>query len=947
MNQVQLQVAGFRFDNFYLDAANRQLWRDRESVALNSKYFDVLLLLVSRSGQLVEKSRIFEEIWSGVFVTDAALTQCIKDIRRQLGDDAANPRYIKTVPKHGYIFIGNAIEAAPNEMIETLESSDSTVIVAASVESAASVDTTTLRAPSQPRPYKFLDYYTEQDARLFFGRELEVEAVCSQILAHRSFILHGRSGVGKSSILRAGLMPRLKSEGHQVFVIRSFTDPLHQITSALASMSGLDQPRDGEPDLEELIRPSAGLAPERSVIFFLDQFEEFFTLLSEETRKRFLDAIGRLIACESLPCRLVFALREDLLAEMSHLKSAIPEIFHHEYRLKRLSRKQAALAITGPANAVGCHYEAQLVARLLDDLSDGGGVDPPQLQIVCDNLYDSRESFDLLTLEMYEKLGGASQILASYLERVLRRFNIADLAVVKEILTALISADGIRLVLRASELEARIKNHVTRSSASTDRLIEELVAARVVRRRSQDSEAWFELAHDFLTPEVSRWLTADSVALKRARGIIERALENFQSHKLLIDADALDLLQPFGEQLGLTGEEADLLMASLLARARFVPEWLIAVSPSASRLIIDASEDVDSEVRLRAVDATLLLRGEQMRVLLRQLALWDEHLMVRKAASIALADWLGLKAEEILSSSAEDESAGIVRRAISLSMIRDYDKRMIDLSRLSIPVILLVIGGLMWVRLRRGGAGIVHQGVGGMLGGAASGFVGGVILSLGLSAARRATVVEATELLMVLSSLGSIIGAVGGLGVSFGMISAARVAYRHSRWWSVVGGAAGGAFVGGSSKLLGVDTVKALFGQSPTGITGALEGAVIGLGVSLGAVLIAVVWPRARVWQKALGASLGAMLAGVLLTIIGGNLFSGSLEIVAQMFTNSQIRMDPLAPYFGEVHFGHTSQIISGAIEGLLFGAGVMSGIEFSARADSEDADSTSAHVKS
>ncbi len=477
-------------------------------------------------------------------------------------------------------------------------------------------------------------------------------------------------------------------------------------------------------------------------------------------------------------------------------------------------------------------------------------------------------------------------------------------------------------------------------------MIEELVAARVVRRRSQDGEAWFELAHDFLTPEVSRWLTADRVALKRARGIIERAMENFQSHKLLIAADALDLLQPFGEQLGLTGEEADLLMASLLARARPVPEWLIKLSPSSSRLIIDASENADSEVRLRAVEATLLLRGDRMRVLLRQLALWDENLMVRKVASIALADWLGLKAEEVLSSSAEDESAGIVRRAISLSMIRDYDKRMIDLSRLSIPVILLVIGGLMWVRLRRGGAEIVRQGVGGMLGGGASGFVGGMILSIGLSAARRATVVEATELFMVLASLGSVIGAVGGVGVSFGMISAARVAYRHSRWWSVVGGAAGGAFVGGSSKLLGVDTVKALFGQTPTGITGAFEGAVIGLGVSLGAVLIAVVWPRAGVWQKVLGASLGAMCAGVLLTVIGGNLFSGSLEIVAQLFTNSQIRMEPLAPYFGEVHFGHTSQIISGAIEGLLFGAGVMSGIEFFARADSENAESSSTNSR-
>src|SRR6185295_17277377 len=109
--------------------------------------------------------------------------------------------------------------------------------------------------------------------------------------------------------------------------------------------------------------------------------------------------------------RMVFALREDMLAEMSQLKTVIPEIFHHEYRLNRLSREQAALAITGPAETVGCQYEPQLVARLLDDLSDGGGIDPPQLQIVCDNLYDSRGSSSELTLAIYEDLGGASQIL--------------------------------------------------------------------------------------------------------------------------------------------------------------------------------------------------------------------------------------------------------------------------------------------------------------------------------------------------------------------------------------------------------------------------------------------------------------------------------------------------------------------------------------------------------
>jgi len=932
---AQIPLMVYRFDDFYLDAANRRLLRDGQAVALNAKYLDVLLLLVSRRGQLVEKASLFEEIWSGVFVTDAALTQCIKDIRKQLGDDAANPRYIKTVPKHGYVFIGEVTQLATDEGRPATDDREA--------------------APTQPsaRPYKFLDYYTERDAQLFFGREAEVESVASQIVAHRSFILHGRSGVGKSSLLRAGLTPRLKAAGHHVFVIRSFTDPLHQMTAALThllnplSSAALDlEPMpsgalslavldEGDAaSLVELIGRAERRWPQQTVVFFLDQFEEFFTLLGEAARARFLEAMRQLFAHEDLPFCLLFALREDLLAEMSQLKTAIPEIFHHEYRLKRLSREQAAVAITAPARAVGCQYDDALVARLLDDLNDHGSVDPPQLQIVCDHLYDARSLSCELTLELYARLGGASQILASYLERVLRRFNAADLVTVKAILTALISKDGQRLVLRATELAARARS----ASPTVELLIAELVAARVVRRRSQDGEAWLELAHDFLTPEVSRWLTADEIALKQARAVIERAMENYTAHGLLIDTDTLDLLLPFGEQLNLTGTEANLLLTSLLGRARPMPAWLVAAAPAAPQVTLEASRSADAEIRKRAIEAAALLRGDAMRELLRELALWDKDLMVRKAASIALADWLGLEAEARLAKDGAGESAGPVRRAISLAMIRDYDKRLVKLSHLPLAVALLVVGGLMWVRLRRGGAAIVQQTIGGTLGGLLSGLIGGLLLSLGLAVTRHATMIEATELLVALAALGSFIGGGGGLGVSAGMISAARVAYRHSRWWSVVGGAAGGAGVGGSAYLLGVDMVNALFGKRPIGITGAMEGAVIGVGVSLGVVLAHTLWRQARARQRVIGAGLGAMCAGILLIVIGGNLFSGSLEIVARLFANSQMRLDTLAPVFGEVHFGQTTQLILGALEGLLFGIGMTSGIEIAARHQPDEA---------
>src|SRR5581483_9743575 len=135
-----------------------------------------------------------------------------------------------------------------------------------------------------------------------------------------------------SSLLRAGLTPRLKAAGHRVFIIRSFTDPLNQMTAALShllndeSSASLDETllsgawpiaSLGESDvaaLVELIRRAEQRWPNQAVVFFLDQFEEFFTLLGEETRARFLDALRQLFAHEALPFRLLFALREDLLA---------------------------------------------------------------------------------------------------------------------------------------------------------------------------------------------------------------------------------------------------------------------------------------------------------------------------------------------------------------------------------------------------------------------------------------------------------------------------------------------------------------------------------------------------------------------------------------------------------------------------------------------------------
>ena len=102
------------FGAFTLDPANRTLRRGDEPVEVSARYLDALILLARAPGELVTKDRFLEEVWRGVPVTDEALTQCIRSLRKALGDDAKHPRFIETVPRHGYRFVA---DVAPLEAV--------------------------------------------------------------------------------------------------------------------------------------------------------------------------------------------------------------------------------------------------------------------------------------------------------------------------------------------------------------------------------------------------------------------------------------------------------------------------------------------------------------------------------------------------------------------------------------------------------------------------------------------------------------------------------------------------------------------------------------------------------------------------------------------------------------------------------------------------------------
>jgi hypothetical protein len=140
----------------------------------------------------------------------------------------------------------------------------------------------------------------------------------------------------------------------------------------------------------------------------------------------------------------------------------------------------------------------------------------------------------------------------------------------------------------------------------------------------------------------------------------------------------------------------------------------------------------------------------------------------------------------------------------------------------------------------------------------------------------------------------------------------------------VVGGSAAGLVTGAFGKLIGLDAFNLLLGRSPGAITGATEGALIGLALG-GAAWVASRREDPAAFRRGVAAGgLAGGVTGVILNLTGGRLVGGSLELLARGFPESRLRLDPIGAVFGEAGFGPVSRTVTGGVEGALFGACVV-----------------------
>ncbi|MGE0101065.1 MAG: PQQ-binding-like beta-propeller repeat protein [Blastocatellales bacterium] len=367
-----------------------------------------------------------------------------------------------------------------------------------------------------PRPF--------ETGRRLFGRDRETEDLYYLLSAERIVLLYSPSGAGKSSLIQAGLVPRLAGKFDVWGPTRVNLQPSGELPAGVnryvrSAMLGLEQgiPESRRRPESELVglsladyvsgRPRRRSAPDNIVIIF-DQFEEILTVdpLAVEAKKEFFNQLGELLLDPRIWA--LFALREDYLAPFDTYAEMIPTHLRNRFRLDLLGRESAREAIVNPARDGGREFADEAVEKLVSDLATvkvqqpdgkfidqlGQHVEPLQLQVVCRRLWERMPDEDRrIDLEDVLELGNVTEALSGYYAGEVGKLAAGDDRTAREIREwvdeKLITADGIR---------SQVLRGAGRSEGLDNDLIARLINTHLIRAEQRVGAVWYELAHDRL-----------------------------------------------------------------------------------------------------------------------------------------------------------------------------------------------------------------------------------------------------------------------------------------------------------------------------------------------------------------------------------------------------------------------------------------------------------------
>src|SRR5581483_534331 len=386
------------------------------------------------------------------------------------------------------------------------------------------------RSPAR-NPYKGLHAFGEEDADDFFGREALTEHLVERLAGTRFLAVVGPSGSGKSSVVRAGLVPALRaggldrSERWQIVQMFPGAYPLEELEAALLKAapeppaSLIEQLEDGE---RGLVRALKRIQPDddSEVVLVLDQLEEVFTLVADEERRvHFLSIVERAVSDPRSRLRVVATLRADFY-DRPLLYSGFAELLRdYVEALVPLTPDEFERAIARPAERAGVAFEPGLLSAMVADVANEPGA-LPLLQYALTELYERREG-NVMTRDAYRAIGGVSGALACRAEELYGGLSEAGQEAARQLFLRLVTL---------GEGSEDTRRRVERSELASVEVDQEALAAAVdafgssrllsFDRDPRTGTATVEVAHEALLREwqrLRRWIDAarDDLRLHR------------------------------------------------------------------------------------------------------------------------------------------------------------------------------------------------------------------------------------------------------------------------------------------------------------------------------------------------------------------------------------------------------------------------------------------------
>lgn len=521
---------------------------DGERITLEPRMMEVLVALAERAGEVISAEQLLIDVWHGSFYGDNPVHKTIAQLRRKLGDDSRQPRFIETIRKRGYRLLPKVI--FPEDYRGALPG---------------------MGAWGHGSPYVGLRAFDPDHAEVFFGRSHAIAqvlaAVRAQLQSQRALVLlSGASGCGKTSLLRAGVVPLLAQpgglDGLQAVAVAYCSlaacrggDVADTLTRALAEWAAdgravfsaaqmatctqwLTQPAALHAAIAEAMRHAAParetVQTHRHLLLVIDHAEALVATPGITAQDRAACTALLQALCSSAHVAVLMATRSDFYPRLIEAVPELVELKRGDGHVDLLPPRDGEIGqiIRVPAAMAGLRFEEDhdSASRLDDVLRDATARQPdalPLLQHLLQALHERRSDDGLLTFAAYRALGGLEGALAHHAEQTFRALPAPAQAALGDVLTqvSVIHPDSAAVTARRAVWSA------LPDASGARALVDAFVQARLFVSELVAGEPGFAVAHEALLrqwPRASEWIH-ENRRLLQARKRLQLAAQRWAS----------------------------------------------------------------------------------------------------------------------------------------------------------------------------------------------------------------------------------------------------------------------------------------------------------------------------------------------------------------------------------------------------------------------------------